>query len=200
MRAFEIAIVLLLIPILILPFLVVSAIVFSQIGRPIFFDQTRMGKNEKPFVLMKFRTMTDDRDGGGALLPDRERQTRATKLLRRLRLDEMPQLLNIFLGQMALVGPRPLLPETILRNGQKGALRCRVRPGLTGWAQISGNTLLSEEEKLALDLWYVENRSVSMDLRIILETIKVLIVGERRNAHRLAQATAVPDSVRAHGA
>ena len=135
--------------------------------------------------------MTDARDARGELLPDDSRQTPVTRLLRRTRLDETPQLLNILRRDMALVGPRPLRPETIAKAGARGERRSRVRPGMTGWAQISGNTKLSEDEKFALDLWYVDHRSFWLDLRILLETVLVILQGERRNAARLKQAMAI---------
>lgn len=200
MRVFDLVIVLLILPLIAIPFLVVAFLVWMQLGRPIFFSQTRMGRRKQEFSVRKFRTMTDARNTNGELLPDEQRQSKLTWLLRRLRLDEMPQVLNILVGEMAIVGPRPLLPETIHRNGADGETRCRVRPGLTGWAQISGNTLLSESEKLALDLWYVKHRSPRLDLQIIFETVKVLVTGEQRNPARLHQATAMSDSRGARGA
>ena len=123
--------------------------------------------------------MTDAVDGSGQPLPDAHRETRTTRLLRRLRLDELPQLLIIARGDMAFVGPRPLLPGTINAFGDLGLARCAVRPGLTGWAQIHGNTKLGAREKLALDLWYIRHRSVALDLRILLMTARTLIFGER---------------------
>ena len=194
LRVFEIIFIILILPLLAVPFIIVAALVWMQLGVPIFFSQTRMGRNGQAFVLYKFRTMNNVRDANGVLLPDEYRQTKLTKLLRRYRLDEMPQLLNILAGQMAIVGPRPLLPETVLQNSNEGKIRCRVRPGLTGWAQVSGNTLLTENEKLALDLWYVSNRNIKMDLSIILETMMVLVIGEHPNSARLAQAGASPDA------
>lgn len=168
--------------------LVVAAILFSQLGAPVMFRQTRAGKNGRVIVVSKFRTMTDDRDASGTLLPDDLRQTRMTRFIRRLRLDELPQLLAVLQGRMSLVGPRPLLPLTVAGFGQLGVVRNSVRPGLTGWAQVSGNTRLSDDEKLALDLWYVAHRSLWLDLRILAETALVPLRGEVRVELRLRSA------------
>ncbi|MXU65206.1 sugar transferase [Rhodobacteraceae bacterium KN286] len=175
--------------VLAIPMLVTAAYVFVSLGRPLLFAQTRAGRAARPFKIRKFRTMSDARDVDGALLPDADRVTAASNLLRRSRLDELPQIFAILFGHMALVGPRPLLPETIAEFGADGVYRCAVRPGMTGWAQVSGNTFLSNSEKLQLDLWYVANRSFLLDLRIILETVAVLIFGERRREDRIAAAT-----------
>ena len=109
--------------------------------------------------------MHDARDETGCLLPDEARTTRATRLMRKLRVDEIPQLLAVLFGELALVGPRPLLPATVNSFGALGRIRGSVRPGVTGWAQVSGNTLLSNDEKLALDIWYIDHRSLSLDFR-----------------------------------
>ncbi|QAY79956.1 sugar transferase [Sphingosinicella sp. BN140058] len=161
-----------------------------SVGRPIFFTQTRAGLGGAAFEILKFRTMLDLRDGSGTLLPDSRRVTRIGHLLRRTRLDELPELINILRGEMSFVGPRPLLPETIAAFGAGGIARGRVRPGLTGWAQVNGNTLLTSEEKLELDLWYVANRSFVRDLAILVRTIGVMILGERRNDTNLEKAIA----------
>lgn len=167
---------------------VVGAILLWQLGSPVMFRQTRAGKDGQVIVLSKFRTMTDARDASGTLLPDDLRQTRLTRLIRRLRLDELPQLLEVMRGRMSLVGPRPLLPQTVAGFGSLGVLRNAVRPGLTGWAQVSGNTRLNDDEKLALDLWYVAHRSLALDLRILTETVLVPIRGEVRVELRLHAA------------
>ena len=133
--------------------------------------------------------MTDARDAGGRLLPDDLRQTRLTRLIRRLRFDELPQLWLVLRGQMALVGPRPLLPATVAEFGALGRLRNSVAPGVTGWAQVNGNTRLSNGEKLALDLWYVGHRSPGLDLRVMAETVLVPLRGEIRDPARLRDAT-----------
>lgn len=166
----------------------IAVILRWRLGSPVMFRQTRVGKDGRVIILAKFRTMTDARDAAGALLPDELRQTRLTRLIRRLRLDELPQLLDVLCGRMSLVGPRPLLPMTVAGFGGLGGLRNAVRPGLTGWAQVSGNTRLSDEEKLALDLWYVAHRSLALDLRILAETLIVPIRGEVRVELRLRSA------------
>lgn len=150
-------------------------------GRPVLFRQYRAGKRAEPFEMLKFRTMRDLRDHTGALLPDGDRVTAFGRFLRRSRLDELPGLINIAGGAMAFVGPRPLLPTTIEELGAMGRKRCAVKPGLTGWSQVNGNTLLTLEEKVALDLWYIENRSALLDLKILALTLFVMIGGEKRS-------------------
>ncbi|MGI9368814.1 MAG: sugar transferase, partial [Ruegeria sp.] len=152
------------------------------------FSQVRAGRNGQKFLLTKLRSMTNERDASGDLLPDKKRQTSFTRIVRRLRLDEVPQLISILRGNMALIGPRPLMPETIDEFGELGRLRCAIRPGLTGWAQVSGNTNLSNPEKLHLDLWYAAHRSTALDFRIMAETIAVAIRGEHRREDRIGQA------------
>ncbi len=158
---------------------VVALLVALSLGRPVLFRQWRSGVGGGTFLLLKFRTMTDARGADGTLLPDAERVTPVGQLLRRTRIDELPELINIARGEMAFVGPRPLLPETVSEMGEKGKVRGTVLPGLTGWSQVSGNTLLSNSQKLALDLWYIEHRSLLLDLRILLMTIAVIVRGER---------------------
>ncbi|MWV27588.1 sugar transferase [Aurantiacibacter rhizosphaerae] len=167
--------------ILALPILAVLAVLVAlSMGRPVMFRQTRSGKGGEGFTLVKFRSMNDARDARGELLPDEERTGAVGTLLRRSRLDELPGLWNVVSGDMNFVGPRPLLPPTIAEKGEVGRRRGAVKPGLTGWAQVNGNTLLSLDEKMALDLWYIENRSMALDLRIIMRTLLVMVGGERR--------------------
>lgn len=163
-------------------------IVIKTLGRPVMFRQTRAGKGGVPFDVIKFRTLTDDRDKYGVWLPDEERLTPAGKFLRRTRFDELPQLFTILAGRMALVGPRPLMSETIDGFGADGIRRGSVRPGLTGWSQVSGNTALNDDEKLKLDLWYVAHRTTALDFRILVETIGVALFGEHRREDRIAAA------------
>ena len=148
-------------------------------GSPVIFRQMRMGKDCQPFQLVKFRSMRDTRGPDGELLPDEMRTTGIGKFLRRSRLDELPGLWNVARGDMAFVGPRPLLPETIEELGQQGERRCEVKPGLTGWSQVSGNTLLSLDQKVALDIWYIDNRDWLLDLQILARTVLVMVGGER---------------------
>lgn len=159
-------------------------------GRPVLFRQLRAGREGKAFTMMKFRSMRDLRDAEGHLLPDAARTTAIGHFLRRSRLDELPELWNIVVGEMAWVGPRPLLPQTIEEMGAEGRLRCSVRPGLTGWAQVNGNTLLSLHEKLELDLWYVKNRTLRIDLLTLLYTVGVILRGEKINRTELEKALA----------
>jgi len=139
-------------------------------GRPIFFMQKRPGLNGQPFDLIKFRTMRDAFDEHGNLLPDAERLTRFGQFLRRTSLDELPELWNVLRGDMSLVGPRPLLMEYLPLYNDEQARRHEVRPGITGWAQVNGRNAISWEEKFALDVWYVDNRSIGLDLKILLMT------------------------------
>jgi lipopolysaccharide/colanic/teichoic acid biosynthesis glycosyltransferase len=134
--------------------------------------------------------MHDRRDADGQLLPDNRRETPVTRSIRRLRLDEIPQLLAILNGDMSFVGPRPLQPDTVAAFGALGHVRASVRPGLTGWAQVNGNTCLTDREKLALDIWYVDNWSRSLDARILLLTAAVMLRGERIQAKALRSAQA----------
>lgn len=159
-----------------------------RIGSPVFFRQSRAGRGTRSFTIVKYRTMTNACGSDGQLLPDHQRQIPLSKIIRRLRLDELPQLLLILRGDMALVGPRPLLPETVAGFGEAGRRRCQVAPGLTGWAQVSGNTRLGDSEKLALDLWYVDHRSTLLDLRILVETVAVALWGEHPQPERLSVA------------
>lgn len=173
------------------PLMIVTGLsVWAVFGWPLLFRQKRSGLHGRPFEMIKFRTMTFDRDAKGTLLPDEKRQRTLGRILRRARIDELPELLNIARGEMAFVGPRPLLPETIEDMGPRGRQRGEVAPGLTGWAQVSGNTRLSTAEKLDLDLWYVAHRSLLLDLRILMRTPLVLLLGERRHLGRLATARA----------
>ena len=134
--------------------------------------------------------MHDLYDAEGQLLPDTLRLNRLGVLLRRLRLDELPEIYNILRGDMALIGPRPLLPSTIAAMGPDGMRRCEVSPGLTGWAQVNGNALLSEQEKLALDLWYIAHRSLALDMLILWRTMVMVIRGERVNGAHIRRAYA----------
>ncbi len=168
--------------------MVVGIAVAIWLGRPVLFYQSRAGLDRRPFRMMKFRSMSDARDAEGRLLGDAERTGRFGLLLRRTRLDELPELWNILIGDMSLIGPRPILPETIDGLGERGIWRCSVRPGLTGWAQISGNAILSNDDKLDLDLWYIANRSAWVDLKIVAETVLVIVFGDRINVRRLSAA------------
>lgn len=179
-----------LILVLCIPFSIMGVLTWLLLGSPVIFAQERTGKAGRVFTIRKFRTMRDIRDREGRLLPDRARETPLTRLVRRLRLDEMPQLFSIARGDMAFVGPRPLLPATIADFGERGVWRCKVRPGLAGWSQVSGNTFLTDEEKLCLDLWYIEHRSLALDLKIMLEVVFTILFGERRREERISASRA----------
>lgn len=155
--------------------LVLAVLVRVTMGKPVLFRQKRPGLHGKPFVMLKFRTMTDQRDANGELLPDELRLTRFGKWLRSTSLDELPELFNVLKGEMSLVGPRPLLMEYLPRYTPEQARRHEVKPGITGWAQINGRNALSWEEKFVLDVWYVDNWNLWLDMKILLLTIwKVL--------------------------
>ena len=177
-RLFDIAIsavaLLLLSPIL----LVVATMVRAKLGTPVLFRQARPGLHGRPFTLAKFRTMRDALDHNGRALPDEQRLTSFGRTLRSTSLDELPELWNVLKGDMSLVGPRPLLMQYLERYSPDQARRHDVRPGLTGWAQVKGRNALTWPEKLALDVWYVDNRSFLLDLKIIAMTAKQLFVRE----------------------
>lgn len=175
--------------------LVIAVLVAANLGRPFLFAQERAGREGTVFRLVKFRSMRPQ-PAEGAPLSDPERVTRLGRVLRRFRLDELPQLWLILRGDMAFVGPRPLFPQAHLSSNR--ALfhyRHRVRPGLTGWAQVNGNTLLDEREKLALDAIYVDRCSVIFDLLILLRTVWVILGGERRNEDEIAEALRYADRI-----
>ena len=144
---------------------------FANKGTGAFFLQERPGKDEKIFKIIKFKTMTDERDADGNLLPDQERLTKVGAVVRKLSIDELPQLINVFKGDMALIGPRPLFTEYLPWYTEREHLRHTVRPGISGWAQVNGRNNLSWDEKLALDVYYVEHLSFGMDVKVIFKTI-----------------------------
>jgi lipopolysaccharide/colanic/teichoic acid biosynthesis glycosyltransferase len=154
-----------------LPLLVLCWMVRSRLGSPIFFRQVRPGLYGRPFNMVKFRTMTDERGPEGQLLPDAMRLTPFGRWLRATSLDELPELWNVLKGDMSLVGPRPLLMEYLPLYTPEQARRHEVRPGVTGWAQVNGRNAISWHEKFELDVWYVENRSLWLDLRIVALTV-----------------------------
>ncbi len=151
--------------------IIIALLVRLKHGSPILFRQLRPGMNEQPFALLKFRTMTESRDEAGDLLPDDQRLTQFGRFLRTMSLDELPELINVLKGEMSLVGPRPLLIRYLQRYTPEQKRRHEVRPGITGWAQIHGRNAIDWEEKFNLDVWYVDNRSFWLDLKIIALTI-----------------------------
>ncbi len=156
-------------------FALVAMLVRLLLGSPVLFRQQRPGKRRRPFTLVKFRTMTDERDARGKLLPDDKRLTAFGRFLRSASLDELPELWNVLKGDMSLVGPRPLLMQYLSRYTPEQMRRHEVKPGITGWAQVNGRNALSWEHKFALDLWYVERQSLALDLRILLLTLKQVL-------------------------
>ena len=161
--------------------LLIIFLYFTNKGAGVFFTQDRPGKNARIFKAIKFKTMTDERDSGGNLLPDAERLTKIGKIVRSLSIDELPQLINVLKGDMALVGPRPLLPKYLPLYSEKQFRRHEVRPGITGWAQVNGRNDISWKRKFELDVWYVDHISFWLDVKIILLTIKKVFVREGIN-------------------
>ncbi|WP_288313208.1 sugar transferase [uncultured Eubacterium sp.] len=161
------------------PLLAVTAVlVKTKLGSPVLFKQERPGKDEKIFTLMKFRTMTDERDENGELLPDEVRLTKFGKFLRSTSIDELPELFNILKGDMSVIGPRPLLVEYIPRYNEHQHRRHEVRPGLSGWAQVNGRNTVSWEDKFDMDVHYVDNYSFAMDVKILFMTVLNVIKKE----------------------
>jgi len=154
--------------------IVFIALLFANKGK-VFFLQNRPGKNEEIFKIIKFRTMNDKKDAHGNLLPDVERLTAIGKLVRKTSLDEIPQLINVLLGNMSLIGPRPLLPEYLPLYNDFQKKRHHIKPGITGWAQINGRNAVEWEKKFKFDVWYVENMSFFLDLQIMFLTLKKVL-------------------------
>jgi lipopolysaccharide/colanic/teichoic acid biosynthesis glycosyltransferase len=157
---------------------VIAVAVRINMGRPVLFKQLRPGLHGKPFCMLKFRTMRDDVDRHGNARPDGQRLTALGRFLRRASMDELPELWNVAVGHMSLVGPRPLLMEYLSLYSPEQARRNEVRPGITGWAQVNGRNAISWEQKFAYDIWYVDHQSSLLDLRIIGMTIKKVLQGE----------------------
>ncbi len=169
-------------PLLILVSLLLA---FTIKGSP-FFLQKRPGKNENIFHIVKFKTMTDEKDSKGNLLPDAERLTPIGKFVRKTSIDEMPQFINVLKGEMSLIGPRPLLPEYLHLYSDYQRKRHGVRPGITGWAQINGRNAISWNKKFDYDVWYVDNLSFSLDMKILITTIKKVLISEGINTQNTA--------------
>ena len=174
-RLFDLLAIALLSP-FVLPLIAVLAILVRLLlGTPVFFRQLRPGHQSKPFMLVKFRTMTSERHEDGELLPDEKRLTRFGAFLRRLSLDELPQLWNVLRGEMSLVGPRPLLMQYLERYTPEQGRRHEVKPGITGWSQVNGRNAIDWDQKFALDVWYVEHVSFCLDVQILTRTIEKTI-------------------------
>lgn len=181
-RVMDLSLVLLAAPLMLTAALVVAALVRARLGGPTLFRQIRPGVHGKPFQMCKFRSMTNARDANGQLLPDADRLTDFGRWLRATSLDELPGLLNVLRGDMSLVGPRPLLMQYLDRYSPEQARRHNIKPGLTGLAQVRGRNAISWDEKLALDVWYVDHRTLCLDLRILAETVMKVLHRQNINA------------------
>mgnify|MGYP001270267896 CR=1 FL=1 len=186
-RLFDIILSAIVLIIFSIPIIITAVIVRIKLGSPIIFKQKRPGLYGKPFYVYKFRTMTDEKDENGKLLPDEVRLTKTGKIIRKLSLDELPQLFNVLKGELSLVGPRPLLMEYLPLYTTEQARRHEVKPGITGWAQVNGRNAISWEEKFALDVWYVDNQSFWLDMKILFMT--VIKVFKREGISQEGQAT-----------
>ena len=162
-------------------YFIVARKVKKNLGSPVLFRQVRPGLNGKPFEMIKFRTMTDERDEQGNLLPNEQRLPKFGKMLRATSLDEMPELWNVIKGDMSIVGPRPLLMDYLPLYNEEQAKRHKVRPGMTGYAQVNGRNAISWEKKFELDTWYVENQSIWLDFKIMFQTVKKVLVKDGIN-------------------
>lgn len=163
---------------------------FANKGAGAFFTQERPGKDGKIFQVIKFKTMTDERDTDGNLLPDAQRLTKVGRFVRSTSIDELPQLINVLKGDMALIGPRPLLPQYLPLYSKEQARRHEVRPGITGWAQVNGRNAISWTRKFELDVWYVDHCSLKLDVKIFFLTIKKVFM--RDSISKEGQATTIP--------
>lgn len=177
-RLFDIILALVALLLFCVPLLFLMWQVRRKLGSPVFFQQVRPGQNGKLFKMVKFRTMTGERGADGVLLADAERLTTFGRFLRASSLDELPELWNVVKGDMSLVGPRPLLVEYLPLYSAEQARRHEVRPGITGWAQVNGRNALSWDEKFELDVWYVENRAIWLDIKILWMTVRKVLVRE----------------------
>ena len=174
-RLIDIILIIIALPVWIPLFVVTWVLVRVRLGKPAFFRQRRAGLHGKSFEILKFRTMTDQRGDDGALLPDEERLTLFGRRLRSLSLDELPKLLNVLRGEMTLVGPRPLPVQYVGRYSREQARRLECVPGITGWAQVNGRNALDWDERFKHDVWYLENKSILLDIRILWMTISAVV-------------------------
>lgn len=175
-RIFDIIVVIFCLILSLLPFIFLTYLVRRKLGSPVLFTQVRPGLHGAPFKMMKFRSMTSERGSDGELLPDAKRITAFGRWLRTTSLDELPELWNVLKGEMSLVGPRPLLEQYLSLYSPEQARRHEVRPGITGWAQVNGRNAISWEDKFKLDVWYVDNRSMWLDIKILWLTVKKVLV------------------------
>ncbi|WP_208857107.1 sugar transferase [Stutzerimonas nitrititolerans] len=194
-RLFDFTVALLGLIFLALPLLLLIYLIRTKLGSPVFFRQLRPGLNGHPFEMVKFRTMTDQRDASGQVLSDAMRLTAFGQFLRASSLDELPELWNVLKGDMSLVGPRPLLMEYLPLYSPEQYRRHEVRPGVTGWAQVNGRNALGWEDKFKLDVWYVDNCSFWLDLKIIFLTVKKVFLREGISAEGEATMSKFEGSV-----
>ena len=188
-RLFDIVTSFIAILIFLIPMLIVAILIKLDDGGPVLFKQRRPGLNNVIFSILKFRTMIDKRDNNGELLPDKERLTKVGIIIRKLSLDELPQLFNVLKGDMSFVGPRPLLVEYLPLYNERQAKRHNVKPGITGWAQVNGRNAITWKEKFELDVWYVENQSFLLDLKILFMTVLKVFKSEGINEDGQATMT-----------
>ncbi|WP_204180241.1 sugar transferase [Staphylococcus sp. GDY8P76P] len=171
------------------PITITSAILIGRnLGKPVLFKQVRPGKNEKPFEIYKFRTMTSEVDDKGMLLSDEQRMTKLGSKIRSSSIDELPQLINVLKGDLSLIGPRPLLMEYLPLYNEEQRKRHNVKPGITGWAQINGRNAITWEQKFKLDVWYAENQSFKLDMYILYKTIENVL--KKKNISSESHVTA----------
>ena len=185
-RIFDVALIVLSLPVLLPVLLALALLVRRRLGAPVLFRQQRPGLHGEPFMMIKFRSMTDERGPDGELLPDEQRLTRFGRLLRSASLDELPELWNVLKGEMSLVGPRPLLMQYLPLYNERQARRHEVRPGVSGWAQVNGRNAISWPEKFELDVWYVDNHNLWLDLRIIWMTLEKVLRRDGVSADKCA--------------
>ena len=174
-RPFDLLLIFLSLPLMFPIYLFIALLVLIRLDSPVLFRQSRPGLNGNVFDMIKFRTMTNEHDANGVLLPDRDRLTKFGKFLRSTSLDELPSLWSVLKGDMSLVGPRPLLVEYLPLYSEKQARRHEIKPGITGWAQVNGRNAISWDEKFELDVWYVDNQSIWLDIKILWMTVKKVI-------------------------
>jgi sugar transferase EpsL len=184
-RSFDLFLIFLSFPLILPIYLFIALLVFIRLDSPVLFRQFRPGLNGKIFNIYKFRTMTQECDENGILLSDEDRITKFGKFIRSTSLDELPSLWNVLKGDMSLVGPRPLLVEYLPLYSERQSRRHEVKPGITGWAQINGRNAISWDEKFDLDIWYIDNQSVWLDMKILFLTVKKIILrdGISQNNH-----------------
>ena len=181
-RVFDLFLVLLSLPLILPIILLLAVLILPQFNFPILFKQSRPGLNAKIFIIYKFRTMTNEHDKDGILLPAKLRYTKFGKFLRSTSLDELPSLWNVLKNDMSLVGPRPLLVGYLPLYSTRQARRHEIKPGVTGWAQVNGRNAISWDEKFDLDIWYVDNQSIWLDIKILYLTIKKVVTRDNINA------------------